>query len=118
MLDGNEITGNAEAICGSPIINTTFFSTDCGQPLPEVECSCCTLCCDDSNSTCNNVDWTVTLDGIWEYDFQRVVYSFSQDLLPSDAKDKYTVKKPMNDESSSNQGSSASSMMTATPNSP
>lgn len=121
VLDGNDITGNTEAICGSPIINTTFFSTDCGQPMPEVECSCCTLCCHDSNSTCNNLDWTVTLDGIWEYDFQRVVYSFSQDLLPSDAKDKYTVNKPMtatplpNDESSSSQGSSAGSIMTATP---
>lgn len=90
LLDGNEITGTADSICASTMINTTFFSADCGEPDPELECSCCHLCCNDNNSTCNNFDWRVNLDGIWEYDFQRVIYSFSQELLPDEAKAVYT----------------------------
>ena len=76
-------------ICRDATINTTFFSADCGEPNPEIVCTCCHLCCHDSNATCNNFDWRVNLDGIWEYDFQRVVYSFSQNLLPSEAKADY-----------------------------
>ena len=90
LLDGNNITGSADVICASTTINTTFFSADCGEPNPELECSCCHLCCNDDNATCNNFDWRVNLDGIWEYDFQRVVYSFSQQLLPDTAKADYT----------------------------
>lgn len=90
LLDGNEITGNASAICDNPDVNTTAFSADCGQPNPEIECSCCSICCHDGDADCNNFDWRVNLDGIWEYDFQRVVYSFSQEILPSSAKEDYT----------------------------
>merc|ERR1712107_658392 len=86
LLDGNSLTGTSDVICTSPTINTTFFSSDCGEPNPEIECTCCHLCCNDNNSTCNNYDWRVNLDGIWEYDYQRVVYSFTQSLLPADAK--------------------------------
>ena len=88
MLDSNNITGNADVICESEAINTTAFIADCGED--ELECSCCTLCCADTNTTCNNFDWNVNLDGIWEYDFQRVVYSFSQEILPASAKLPYT----------------------------
>jgi len=94
LLDGNSITGNADSICGTAAINTTAFVADCGTLTPEIECSCCSLCCDDSDSTCNNVDWRVNLDGIWEYDFQRVVYSFSQELLPAEAKEAYADGAP------------------------
>jgi len=90
LLDGNSINGTADIICESTAISTTFFAADCGEPNPELVCSCCHLCCNDNNSTCNNFDWRVNLDGIWEYDFQRVIYSFSQALLPDDAKAVYT----------------------------
>lgn len=89
LLDGNELSGDANVVCNNPAINTTAFSTDCGSVTPEVQCSCCTICCDDSDPDCNNLDWNINLDGIWEYDFQRVVYSFSQEILPSSAKADY-----------------------------
>jgi len=98
LLDGNNLTGSADVICKGNAINTTFFSADCGEPNPEIECSCCHLCCNDNNATCNNFDWRVNLDGIWEYDFQRVVYSFSQSLLPSDAKADYAQPEDENDD--------------------
>ena len=89
LLDGNELSGDANVICNNPAINTTAFSADCGSVTPEVQCSCCTICCDDSDPDCNNLDWNINLDGIWEYDFQRVVYSFSQEIMPSSAKADY-----------------------------
>lgn len=90
VLDGNNITGTADPICQSnKTMSLKFFSADCDAPGPEVECSCCSVCCNDNNATCNNLEWRVNLDGIWEYDFQRMVYSFSQEILPADAKKDY-----------------------------
>jgi len=93
LLDGNEITGDASAICGNANmtsdINTTAFTADCGSFNPEIECTCCSVCCDDSDISCNNLDWRINLDGIWEYDFQRVVYAFSQEILPAGTKMDY-----------------------------
>ncbi|KAL3918192.1 MAG: hypothetical protein SGILL_004356 [Bacillariaceae sp.] len=82
LLDGNDITGNADVICNTPTIEMTQFVADCGEPSPEIECACCNLCCHDSNTTCNHFDWHVNLDPIWEYGYRRVVYSFSQNVLP------------------------------------
>jgi hypothetical protein len=82
LLDNNDLTGTADVICNDPTINITHFVTDCAKPDPEITCSCCKLCCHDSNTTCNNFDWHVNLDPIWEYGYRRVVYSFSQNLLP------------------------------------
>ena len=82
LLDGNDIVGNADVICNTPTIELTQFVTDCGEPNPEIVCTCCNLCCHDSNVTCNNYDWHVNLDPIWEYGYRRVVYSFSQNVLP------------------------------------
>lgn len=89
LLDGNELSGDATIVCNNPAVNTTAFSADCGGETPEISCSCCTICCQDSDPDCNNLDWRINLDGIWEYDFQRVVYSFSQEILPSEAKEDY-----------------------------
>jgi len=89
LLDGNEISGDASIICENPDINMTAFSADCGNPDPEIACSCCTICCSNGDPDCNNKEWRVNLDGIWEYDFQRLVYQFSDELLPSGAKDAY-----------------------------
>eukprot|EP00529_Nitzschia_sp_RCC80_P009838 CAMPEP_0113492902 /NCGR_PEP_ID=MMETSP0014_2-20120614/28316_1 /TAXON_ID=2857 /ORGANISM="Nitzschia sp." /LENGTH=772 /DNA_ID=CAMNT_0000386749 /DNA_START=150 /DNA_END=2468 /DNA_ORIENTATION=- /assembly_acc=CAM_ASM_000159 len=85
LLDGNDLTGTTAVICNNPTINITNFVTDCGEPNPEISCPCCSLCCSDNNVTCNNFDWTVNLDPIWEYGYRRVVYSFSQNLLEVDS---------------------------------
>lgn len=91
LLDANNITGTADIICSNTDINTTAFSADCGGSfVPEISCSCCSICCYDGDAECNNLDWNINLDGIWEYDFQRVVYSFSQEILPTNAKEDYT----------------------------
>lgn len=87
LLDGTDLSGTADVICSASTINTTFFSADCAEPDPELTCSCCHLCCSDNNATCNNFDWNINLDGIWEYDFQRVVYKFSQNILPAESTD-------------------------------
>lgn len=84
LLDGNDLTGTADVICSNAAINVTQFAADCAEPNPEIICSCCNLCCDDTNVTCNNFDWNVNLDPIWEYGYRRVVYSFSQNLLEPD----------------------------------
>lgn len=89
LLDGNNITGSAATICGNPAINLTVFSADCGLTTPEIECSCCSVCCHDDDPECNNFAWRINLDGIWEYDFERVVYAFSQEVLPVTAKEDY-----------------------------
>jgi len=92
LLDGNELTGDAGVICNNPDVrNMTAFSTDCAEPNPEVTCTCCTICCADTDPDCNNKEWRINLDGIWEYDFQRVVYGYSTEVLPEGAKDAYTV---------------------------
>lgn len=90
LLDGNKLSGDATIVCNNPAVNATAFSADCGGVTPQISCSCCTICCQDSDPDCNNLDWRINLDGIWEYDFQRVVYSFSQEILPSEAKEDYT----------------------------
>jgi hypothetical protein len=82
LLDNNEFSGSADVICLDQRLDITHFVADCGAPNPEIVCSCCTVCCHDSNATCNNLDWDVNLDPIWEYGFDRVVYSFSQNVLP------------------------------------
>jgi len=99
LLDGNNLIGSADVICKDNTINPSFFSADCGEPDAEIECSCCHLCCNDNNAICNNFDWRTNLDAIWEYDFQRVVYSSSQNLLPSDAKVDYAQPEDDNDDS-------------------
>lgn len=89
LLDSNNITGTADVICLNANINASVFTSDCATTTPEISCSCCTLCCQDSDLECNNLDWRINLDGIWEYDFQRVVYDFSQEMMPASAKEQY-----------------------------
>ncbi|VEU39800.1 unnamed protein product [Pseudo-nitzschia multistriata] len=106
ILDANNITGSADPICVNNTAKLTFLSSDCGGLESEVNCSCCTVCCNDNNATCNNFDWRVNLDGIWEYDYQRLVYSFSQELLPSSAKMNYTNEKLEADSNIASSGNS------------
>ncbi|KAG7350876.1 RHS repeat-associated core domain containing protein [Nitzschia inconspicua] len=83
LLDGNDIGSTADVICADDSRKKiTHFIADCARPNPEIVCSCCTLCCSDSNTTCNSFDWRINLDPIWEYGFRRVVYKFSQNVLP------------------------------------
>ena len=82
LIDKNSITGTADVICGDDTIKIKNFVSDCKGPNKEIDCSCCQLCCHDSDETCNNFKWDVNLDPIWEYGYVREVYQFSQELLP------------------------------------
>ena len=86
LLDGNEFSGDTSVLCNIPSVNFTVFSADCD----EIACPCCTICCTDSDPNCNNKDWRITLNGIWEYDFQRVTFQFGDEALPASAKEVYT----------------------------
>lgn len=63
LLDGNNLTGSAKNVCQSPMgLKLDHFVTDCypgknGVDPAEVDCRCCTLCCNDSDPDCNNHSW-------------------------------------------------------------
>ena len=75
--------GNAEEICQHP---PTQFVADCGRDpgdfdMPiniELDCECCTLCCWDENTTCNDEEWLGNHKGMWEYGYERYSWGFSQ----------------------------------------
>jgi hypothetical protein len=87
LLDGNSMTGNADAICQSDKVNPTHFIADCypgtNGERPEIECRCCTQCCTDSDASCNNKQWTSNVDPSWEYGYIRPRYTFSLDNAPA-----------------------------------
>ena len=47
----------------------------------EIECSCCTLCCSDENTTCNDSEWLANHGGIWETGYTRVKYDFDEGMV-------------------------------------
>lgn len=87
LLDGNSISGNANVICQDSAINIGYFIADCYPGLngekPEIECRCCTQCCTDQDSTCNDKQWTSTLDPEYEYGYIRSKYSFNLENAPA-----------------------------------
>jgi len=70
LLDKNSLQGSANQICVSPLgMQLQHFITDCypgkgGMDVspPEIECRCCTLCCNDDDLECNNKNWMVEKD--------------------------------------------------------
>lgn len=86
LIDHNKINGTADVMCSSNNTNMAlkYFVADCAGPNPNMECSCCNLCCNDLNATCNNLAWSVNMDPIWEYGYERQAYVFSSELLASE----------------------------------
>jgi hypothetical protein len=88
LLDGNSITGKADAICNiDGGAKPEVFISDCypgtqGE-APEIECRCCTTCCADGDGLCNNKIWTTNVDPSWEYGFTRSSYRFSLQNAPA-----------------------------------
>jgi len=70
LLDKNNLKGTTNEICLSPLgMQLQHFITDCypgkgGMDVspPEIECRCCTLCCNDDDLDCNNKNWMVEKD--------------------------------------------------------
>ncbi|KAL3935700.1 MAG: hypothetical protein SGBAC_008828 [Bacillariaceae sp.] len=92
LLDHNALTGTADVVCS--ISDLRLFVSDC-EAVPtnnpgvfeaaEIECTCCSTCCNAQNATCNMYDWNVNLDPIWEYGYTRYIYTFSQNLIEKDS---------------------------------
>ena len=77
LLDSNSFVGNADVVCTADKGKIDTFVMDCSGDKPEIQCSCCTLCCADSNPTCNAYDWQLNVDPVWEYTFQRGRYAYN-----------------------------------------
>lgn len=89
LLDGNDLKGKTDEICEAKFKSMKHFITDCYPSMlndegPEVECRCCSLCCNDENSRCNNKDWSSNYDLKTKYGFIRPAYEFSLDQAPED----------------------------------
>ena len=86
-MDKNKLNGTADAICDDPAMNIAQFSSDCAPRAGgkiKLTCDCCSICCHDSDTSCNNLEWTANLDPIWEYGFGRRSYQFSKEVIPPD----------------------------------
>ena len=73
MLDNNTITGSTNFLCGENMPAT--FIADCLGDSPLVNCSCCTLCCDDEGPECNGKGLLAEFDPTWKDNYQRPSYS-------------------------------------------
>ena len=78
LLDNNTITGDTAPACG--LKNLQVFVADCGGAAPEVDCPCCSECCQDDGPICNDGDLLARFDPIWEDAYQREDYQFADDL--------------------------------------
>jgi hypothetical protein len=97
FFDRNSFNGTLAPMCALGIFNETggdadgteLITSDCLGPNIEVECSCCTTCCNDQIGGCHDYSEVPNLDPIWEYRNNRLTYSFgdtsfffSTDILP------------------------------------
>ncbi|CAB9502108.1 serine threonine-protein kinase BRI1-like [Seminavis robusta] len=68
LIEGNNLKGDAGPVCDGFAAIREFYSADCF----EIGCSCCDVCCVDSDSDCNDRNWLIDADPIWELGFERV----------------------------------------------
>merc|ERR1712066_977178 len=89
LLDGNNLTGSAKGICASPMgLKLDHFIADCypgrsGVEPAEVDCRCCTLCCNDDDPDCNNRSWeTDSFTKFKSIGYIEADYNFNLDQAP------------------------------------
>jgi len=86
--DRNEIVDDWTQVCelGRP----EFLSADCGGNMDQVYCTCCTVCCEESNPSCNDEIVLANLDARWENNFSRAAYNFGPNsIFDGDNADEY-----------------------------
>jgi hypothetical protein len=84
FFDRNSFNGTLAPMCALGIFNETggnvdeteLITSDCLGPNSEVECSCCTSCCNDQVDGCHDYFEVPNLDPIWENRNDRLTYSF------------------------------------------
>ncbi|GKZ00691.1 hypothetical protein MPSEU_001021200 [Mayamaea pseudoterrestris] len=88
FLDNTGLSGSLEPICKLQSLNAPetsgnltrdFISADCGGNNPKVKCSCCDVCCSNTNPKCNQNYQVASIDPNWESSFQRASYSLGTD---------------------------------------
>jgi len=74
LLNNNRLEGKTNEICAATNQNLIQFTSDCYPSMDsdtgaEVTCNCCTLCCNDENTDCNDKvsgdftkNWSVNYD--------------------------------------------------------
>jgi len=89
LLDNNDITGLGQGASSSGFCDVTpylgkvgsVFTSDCNGTLPEIECPCCTECC-ENGSLCNDgSDFLANHDLIWEHGYDRLKYVFNDETV-------------------------------------
>jgi hypothetical protein len=60
-----------------------YFVADCASDSSastsddaEIQCECCTLCCNDENVTCNDEEWMGNHESMWENGYTRWKWEF------------------------------------------
>jgi Leucine-rich repeat (LRR) protein len=91
LLNNNTLTGPTTVVCSPTLPALSIFIADCKDPsltgnsqldeFFELDCPCCTKCCSDGVSGCNNEEWYGEFDPIWEYKYARRAYSFNEDKV-------------------------------------
>jgi hypothetical protein len=84
FLDQNALTGSLAPMCqlstfhelAGDVDGTELITADCLGPDIEIECLCCTTCCNDLVEECHDFTDVPSLDPIWEYASNRLTYSF------------------------------------------
>lgn len=114
IIDDNNLKGNADPICENRGFDRiTHFVSDCASnsstssfstsapgsiggwddPVlswsAEIECECCTLCCTDENTTCNDYEWLSSHDGMWQFGYERAFWNFDENGIVSEQTDSY-----------------------------
>lgn len=76
LVEKNDISGDLSEICNLPV---EHVFADCD----EITCSCC-QCCKDEEINCNDMNILYSnQDFHWEYNYERVGYAFSPEILYS-----------------------------------
>lgn len=112
IIDDNNFKGNADPVCqGRGIDRITHFVSDCASnsaaitnstpgsiggwddPVisgsAEILCECCTLCCMDEDTTCNDDEWIGHHEGQWQSGYDRVYWNFEENGIISEITDFY-----------------------------
>jgi hypothetical protein len=88
FFDKNKLNGTLAPLCRLPtfsmprtdLAGRELLAADCasgfGALAAEIKCTCCTSCCVDGDSNCNNNYEIPNLDPTWEASYNRVFFKF------------------------------------------
>lgn len=83
LVDDNDFSGATATLCQLFGNSVKTFVADCADLSDE--CPCCTLCCSDDETSCNDVVWFSDLDPIAEGNYGRTDYVFREADIVYDA---------------------------------